>query len=247
MIGAMYNGPGPANYALPGCTGTTAIDVRITHTAAYTMRPQLTQAFGGPKSPGPGVYAIPSGQFRDGTFKGSEYTMRIKPKDLKGSGLAPGPGKYGAPSPTTTTEKTAPAYTMRPYLAGKSKGGQTPGANNYKLPSLIGGPVTFSGLKGKFGSTAQWSMTGRSDVGSFANTRFRAPGPGKYAPELMFHKTKEEAPSYTMRARTYQPTSGTSTPGPKYNIRGQGSKPRKAVTGGTFGSRHSQYTYIVCE
>jgi len=247
MIGAMYSGPGPANYALPGCTGTSGLDVRMKYTPAYTMRPQLTQAFGGPRSPGPGVYAIPSGQFRDGSFKGTEYTMRIKPKDLKGSGEAPGPGKYGAPSPTTTNEKTAPAYTMRPQLNIKAKSNLTPGANNYKLPSLIGGPVTFSGLNGKFHSTASWSMTGRSDVGSFANTRFRAPGPGKYAPENNFHKTKLEAPQYTMRARTYQPLSGTSTPGPKYNIRGQTGKGTKAISGGTFGSRHSQYTYIVCE
>ena len=165
MIGAMYSGPGPAQYALPGCTGSSNLDVRMTHVPSYTMRPQLTQSFGGPKSPGPGVYAIPSGQFRDGSFKGSEYTMRIKPKDLKGNGQAPGPGKYA--------------------------------------PELL-------------------------------NT-------------LGHSKTKEEAPAYTMRARTYQPLSGTSTPGPKYNIRGQTGKGKKAVTGGTFGSRHSQYTYIVCE
>lgn len=54
---------------------------------------------------------------------------------------------------------------------------------------------------------------------------------------------KQASPAYTMRPRTYAPLAGTSTPGPKYNHNGI----RKAVTGGTFGSKHSQYAYVVME
>jgi hypothetical protein len=133
---------------------------------------------------------------------------------------------------------------MRPQLDVKNSGNKTPGANNYKLPRLMGGKISMSGTKGKFGSSSEWSMTGRSDIGSFANTRFRAPGPGKYAPEDTTTKNtvKAAAPAYTMRARTYQPLSGTKTPGPKYDVRGKGGQ-----KGSTFGVKHSPYAYIVCE
>jgi hypothetical protein len=240
MIGAMLRGPGPAQYALPGCIGTTGVDVRIQAPPSYTMRP-MVHAIVTVRSPGPGRYGIPSGQYRDGTSSGQSYTMRMKPNEISGKGQQPGPGKYGSPDPTKTNERAAPAYTMRPQLPGHVAY-NTPGPNNYKLPTLMGGPVVNSKSGGFFKSSSQWSMTGRSDIGSFAEVRSRAPGPGKYAPENCTQKVKRAQPSYTMRKRTYQPLAGSKTPGPKYDVRG-----KMAPRGGTFGVRHSAYVYAVCE
>lgn len=244
-IGAMLRGPGPAQYSLPSHTGSTNLDVRKRFPPSYTMRPQLT-TIGSVRSPGPGKYLVPKAQYRDGTFPGPEYTLRIKPVDLK-TAPTPGPGKYGAMDPTVTTEQRAPEYTMRPALVPVGSKLKTPGPNQYKLPNLLGDNVIFSGPKSRFASSESWSMTGRSDVGSFAEVLSKTPGPGRYAPENVFQNVKPMAPHYTMRARTYQPTSSMTTPGPKYNVEGFRAAGRHQITGGTFGTKHSQYEYVVCE
>jgi len=243
-IGAMLRGPGPAQYSLPSTTGSDGLDVRKAYPPSYTMRPQLNvidKAF----SPGPGKYLVQQGQFRDGTFPGPCYTMRTKPVDLK-LGLTPGPGKYAAPEPTLYIERKAPEYTMRPALAPNVSKLKVPAANQYKLPNLLGSSVNYS-RPGGFASASEWSMTGRSDVGSFAEVLSKTPGPGKYAPENHFQNVKPMAPQYTMRARTYMPASGSRTPGPKYNVEGFKPTGQHKVTGGTFGTKHSQYEYVVCE
>lgn len=237
----MLRGPGPAQYSLPSNTGSENLDVRKRYPPAYSMRKTLPLS-SKEKSPGPGRYGIPSGQFRNGVYPGSEYTMRIRPNALKGN-ETPGPAKYSMPAPTSYNETKQAEYTMRPKLPSKSTN-VTPGPNVYKLPTLVGGKVTHSAPGGRLAGAAEWSMTGRSDVGSFTQILSHTPAPHHYRPEDTVNHVNNRQPSYTMRPRNWAPGSKTKTPGPKYNLQGAN---RPNTYGGSFGVRHSQYTYIVCE
>jgi len=237
-IQAMLRGPGPAQYSLPSNTGSLNLDCRKAYPPSYSMGASLPI---GEKlrSPGPGKYGIPSGMLRSGQYPGSEYTMRIKPNPLK-TNMTPGPAKYTMPSPTSTNEMKAAEYTMRPKLPTKGRS-ITPAPNVYQLPTLVGSKVSHSSPN-RLQTAEQWSMTGRSDVGSFTQILNVTPGPGIYRPEDTINNVQNRQPSYTMRPRNWAPGSKTRTPGPKYNIRRNAATP-----GGTFGSKHSQYTYVVCE
>lgn len=159
----MMSGPGPAKYALPQHTGTANLDVRKTFAPAYSMRPLHKDLSSSERSPGP-KYMIKPGLFRDGSYYGKQYTMRPLYKEIK-SMATPGPGKYGAADPTKTIERNAPSYTMRPQLRfGKTD--KIPGANSYKLPTMTGTRVNMS-APGRLASEPSWSLTGRSDYGSF--------------------------------------------------------------------------------
>merc|ERR1719272_2841872 len=178
-IGAMLRGPGPAQYSLPSNTGSINLDVRKAYPPSYSMGATLPLE-GKLRSPGPGKYGIPSGMLRSGRYPGSEYTMRIKPNPLR-TNMTPGPAKYSMPSPTATNEVKAAEYTMRPKLPTKVRN-INPGPNVYALPTLVGSKVSHSSPN-RLQTAEQWSMTGRSDIGSFTQILNVTPGPGIYRPE----------------------------------------------------------------
>lgn len=215
-IGAMLSGPGPAKYALPSLVGKGP---------QYTMRPTL-QVPDKQASPGP-KYAITQHLTVTGSKQDKSYTFGNRTKGFKDS-KTPSSAEYNLTG--MKPGRTAASYTMRPQFPQQKKF-TTPGPSVYKLQSLTG--TSFSDSRRK--ASSSWSMTGRSDIGSFTHDNRRTPGP-KYAANLT---TKHTQPSYSMGARNKDLTRA-ATPGPKYNIRSEG----RQVRGGSFGVKHSQYAYV---
>uniref|UniRef100_A0A674K016 Outer dense fiber of sperm tails 3B n=1 Tax=Terrapene triunguis TaxID=2587831 RepID=A0A674K016_9SAUR len=94
----------------------------------------------------------------------------------------------------------------------------------YGLPPMIGPKVVNKS------SAPNYSLLGRSLVGSFYEDLSKTPGPCNYrVVEPSVFKTR--APQYSMLARNMLPGDNTQKPGPGYvQQRGQ-----------TFGIRHSDY------
>jgi len=218
-IAAQLKGPGPAKYALPSLTGK---DV------AYTMRPQYTLR-DARISPGP-KYAISQHLNHTGKAGGRASSFGSKPNDFTQKG-SPGPANYNLTQ--NKPGHTQPSYTMRPKPPHQKRFA-TPGPNVYGLQTLTGTRVVDS----RKSSKAQWSMTGRSDVGSFIDTKVKTPGPAKYA--ICANPVKRSNPSYSMGCRITPPQPSTRTPGTKYNIRKE-----QGIKGGTFGTKHSPYLHIM--
>eukprot|EP00040_Diaphanoeca_grandis_P005565 m.33438 g.33438 ORF g.33438 m.33438 type:complete len:232 (-) comp16820_c0_seq2:51-746(-) len=219
MIAAMLKGPGPAKYTLPSLTGK---DIAYTMRPQYKMRDQRV-------SPGP-KYAIAQHLNNTGTFPGRSSTFGNKTKDFTPKG-SPGAAAYNITN--NKPGKTQPAYTMRPK-PNIQKVSVTPAPNVYELQSLTGKSVVDS----RKSSKAAWSMTGRSDVGSFTEVKAKTPGPAKYM--INAQPTKRQQPAYSMGKRIKMPQSNTVTPGTKYNIRKE-----HRVQGGTFGIKHSPYIHLM--
>jgi len=234
-IGAMLAGPGPAAYAL----GSHGLNATKRFAPNYSMGATLSRR-NKERSPGPGKYNVKAGTLRSGSYTGSEYTMRIRPETLNKM-RTPGPNAYKMPPTTVSKEANAAAYTMRPQLSTKPKF-NTPGPNVYKLQTYTGTKVSHSSPN-KLKTAPTWSMTGRSEVGSFTQQTNVTPAPGRYRVEGTINTTKNKQPTYTMRPRCYAPGSNMKTPGPKYNTRNMSVRNKPKSKGGTFGSKHSDYLY----
>lgn len=79
-----------------------------------------------------------------------------------------------------------------------SPGDNTPSANSYTLPSLLGSKVPNKA------SFAAYSMAARALTGSFSEDLAKTPGPGRYnavAPDMYTRK----GPAYSMLGRSYMP------------------------------------------
>lgn len=77
-------------------------------------------------------------------------------------------------------------------------GDNTPSANSYTLPPLLGSKVPNKA------SSAAYSMAARAYTGSFSEDLAKTPGPGRYhaiAPDTYTRK----APAYSMLGRSYLP------------------------------------------
>uniref|UniRef100_A0A8C4WK48 Outer dense fiber protein 3B n=1 Tax=Gopherus evgoodei TaxID=1825980 RepID=A0A8C4WK48_9SAUR len=138
-------------------------------------------------------------------------------------GLPTNVGRYSPEKAGKWTYRSAPIYS----LASRTKefaNDQTPGPAAYGLPPMIGPKVV-----GK-SSAPNYSLLGRSLVGSFYEDLSKTPGPCNYrVVEPGVYKTR--APQYSMLARNMLPGDNTQKPGPGYvQQRGQ-----------TFGIRHSDY------
>ena len=84
-----------------------------------------------------------------------------------------------------------------------SPGDNTPSANSYTLPSLLGSKVPNKA------SSSSYSMAARALTGSFSEDLAKTPGPGRYnavGPDTYVMKS----PAYSMLGRSYMP-GGTAT------------------------------------
>ena len=90
-IGAMFRGPGPAKYLLPGSVGYSGHDYTKRKNPAYSFGIKGKKSEGNGATPGPGKYLVPSRQTRYGKDGTPAYTLHDRTA-LKSSFQTPGPG-----------------------------------------------------------------------------------------------------------------------------------------------------------
>ena len=90
QIGAMFRGPGPARYALPGSTGYVAHDPTKNKAPGYSFGLKSSKLDEGPASPGP-AYLVPSNITRTGMEGTPRYSLASRTKTV-GNFQTPAPG-----------------------------------------------------------------------------------------------------------------------------------------------------------
>jgi hypothetical protein len=146
----------------------------------------------------------------------------------------PGPGAYSPEHAGATSKYMAPIYSFGTRHKHR-RTDNTPAANSYALPSMLGGTVQ-SGKR----QAPCYSLTGRSKTGSFHEDLQKTPGPGAYnttEPALY----KEKPPQYSMTSRNLMPGDGTQKPGPGAHSPEKVWMHRREPPHFSFGIRHSQY------
>uniref|UniRef100_A0A8C0IYN0 Ciliary microtubule associated protein 1B n=1 Tax=Chelonoidis abingdonii TaxID=106734 RepID=A0A8C0IYN0_CHEAB len=228
-IAALYSSPGP-KYGLPTNVGYPLHDPSRYRAPAYSfgIRRLCLQD---ECSPGP-KYMVPAKMTVKGKDGNPAYSIYGRPRDLMPF-LTPGPGRYSPEKAGKWAYRSAPIYS----LASRTKefaNDQTPGPAAYGLPPMIGPKVV-----GK-SSAPNYSLLGRSLVGSFYEDLSKTPGPCNYrVVEPSVYKTR--APQYSILARNMLPGDNTQKPGPGAH------SPEKVRWGPgpthtwTFGIRHSDY------
>ena len=90
QIGAMFRGPGPARYLLPGSTGYRLHDPTKNKAPAYSLGIKASKLDQGPKSPGP-AYLVPANITRTGMEGTPRYSLAARTKSA-GTFQTPAPG-----------------------------------------------------------------------------------------------------------------------------------------------------------
>ncbi|KAK3751848.1 hypothetical protein QZH41_009668 [Actinostola sp. cb2023] len=230
QIGAMFRGPGPAKYFLPGTCGYTGHDPRKNMKPAYSFGLKTLSNIKG-IGPGP-AYLVPARMTRNGKDGTPAYTLHDRTALLQVFNT-PAPGTYAPEKHHPTNQRKYPSYSFgsrTPYARRDA----TPAANAYSLPGILG-PNSV----GKR-SLPAFSMTGRSKIGSFHEDLKQTPGPGTYkvvAPNII--KTKK--PIYSMNGRNYLPGDSTLKPGPGAHYPERVYINKAKAPGYSFGQRHSEY------
>lgn len=202
MIGAMFRGPGPAAYVLPGSTGYIGHDCTKYKKPAFSFG---ARTWKNQQLTGPG----PKYKIEDVTRFGMEgtpkYTLHSR-TNLQGKFQTPAPWDYKAEKKPVFKHAFPPQYSFglrSPY----GKQDNNPAPNNYNMPSIIGPKAV--GKK----SSAAFSMTSRSKIGSFHEDLQKTPGPGTYKvtdPNIY----RNRKPIFSMTARNNAPGDRTLKPGP---------------------------------
>jgi hypothetical protein len=232
-IAAMYSSPGPC-YGLPGLVGQNQHDPRSVHNrgASYSFGIRHGK-WRDDSSPGP-CYLPNAKIYRDGMDGTPHYSLYGRQRGTT-SFKTPGPGAY-------TPEKSGPSAMYRPpaYSFGTRhrhrRTDNSPAANSYCLPGMLGGTVQ-SGKR----QAPCYSLTGRSKTGSFHEDLQKTPGPGCYHttdPQIY----KDKSPQYSMTSRNIMPGDGTQKPGPGAHSPEKVYINKKQQPMFSFGIRHSQYT-----
>ncbi|XP_006033664.1 outer dense fiber protein 3B isoform X2 [Alligator sinensis] len=224
-IAALYSSPGP-KYGLPTNVGYQLHDPSRFRAPAYSFGLRRFQQEDD-CSPGP-AYMLPAKTTMKGKDGTPAYSIHGRPRDLQ-SFRTPGPGRYYPEKAGKWAFPTAPIYS----LASRTKefsNDQTPGPAAYGLPPMMGPKVI-----GK-SSAPNYSILGRSLIGSFCEDLCKTPGPCNYrAVDSNVYKTR--APQFSMLARNMLPGDNTQKPGPGTYSPEKYSQHR----GQTFGIRHSDY------
>ncbi|XP_075064571.1 ciliary microtubule associated protein 1B isoform X2 [Mixophyes fleayi] len=213
-----------------GEQGYVAHDPRTYRAPAFSFGTRRFQ-FVDNCSPGPG-YLVPANitiRGKDGT---PAYSVYGRTKDLN-TFRTPGPGSYSPERAGKSAYRSAPIYSLGARTKTVSND-QTPGPAAYMLPPVLGPRVVNRS------SAPNFSMAGRSKIGSFHEDLQNTPGPGAY--RVVEPSTNMfRPPQYSMTARHSLPGDTTRKPGPgSYN-------PEKVVLcrpnapNFSFGIRHSEY------
>ncbi|XP_025030969.1 outer dense fiber protein 3B [Python bivittatus] len=224
-IAALYSSPGP-KYGLPTNVGYQQHDPSRYRAPAYSIGSRRFQTLES-CSPGPS-YMVPTNMTMRGKDWIPAFSIYGRPRDVAPF-RTPGPGRYSPEKAGKLAYPNAPNYS----LASRTKdfhNDQTPGPAAYGLPPMIGPKVI-----GK-SSAPNYSIFGRSAIGSFYEDLSRTPGPCNYRvvdPSIY----KNRPPHYSILARNMLPGDNTTIPGP-----GAYSPEKHAqLRGLTFGIRHSDY------
>ncbi|XP_025138367.2 outer dense fiber protein 3B isoform X1 [Bubalus bubalis] len=237
-IGALYRGPGP-KYKLPPSTGYIMHDPSRPRAPAFTFGARLP-AQQTSCGPGPG-HLVPARMTVRGLDSAPAYSIFGRPRHAAPF-LTPGPGRYFPERAGNAAYPSAPRHTIAPRNWGLRLESQTPGPGTYTMPSLLGPRVV-----GKV-SAPNYSIYGRSAVGSFCEDLSKTPGPCAYH-AVNPGVYKPRAPQFSMLPRTSFPQGNTLNPGPAaYNVdqvvcsfRVKGRRRHRKPRGWTFGVRHSDY------
>ncbi|XP_056138676.1 outer dense fiber protein 3-B [Lampris incognitus] len=228
-IAALYSSPGP-KYSLPGLIGMSNHDPRKLKAPVFSFGTRHSQSRSD-CSPGP-KYLVPSKMTkvgRDGTPAYSLYSRTKTPQLFQ----APGPGRYSPERSGKYIFYSAPAYS----LSGRSReldNDKTPGPAAYMLPSVLG-PRTVNTT-----AAPNYSLYGRSKIGSFHEDLQKTPGPGTYkAVDPAIYKYKP--PQYSMTGRNIMSGDTMKKPGPGAHYPEQVTFTRVRAPSFSFGLRHSQY------
>ncbi|KAG9340026.1 hypothetical protein JZ751_022137 [Albula glossodonta] len=215
-IAALYSSPGP-KYALPGNTGRESHDPRKAKAPAFSFGIRRTQSLSD-ASPGPS-YLVPSSVTRKGPTGQPAYSLY---------------GKYAPEKSGKSAYFGHPAYSMSPRTKGFTNA-VSPGPAAYTLPAVLG---TKSVNKP---SAPNFSLTGRSKVGSFHEDLQKTPGPGTYKiVEPAAYKYKP--PRYSMIGRNIMPGDLTQKPGPGAYQPERVTFTRRKSPSFSFGIRHSEFS-----
>ncbi|XP_035280347.1 outer dense fiber protein 3-B [Anguilla anguilla] len=229
-IAALYSSPGP-KYALPGSTGNDFHDPRKLKAPAFSFgirRSQLSSDL----SPGPG-YLVPANITRIGRSGTPAYSLYSRPKDSLRF-QTPGPGKYAPERAGKSAFYSSPAYSMSARTGGFFNP-TSPGPAAYTLPSVLGTSTVNKP------SAPNFSLTGRSKVGSFHEDLQKTPGPGTYK-MVEPSSYKYKPPQYSMIGRNMMPGDLTEKPGPGAYRPEVVTFTRRKSPCFSFGIRHSEFS-----
>eukprot|EP00062_Callorhinchus_milii_P025312 gi/632986163/ref/XP_007910082.1/ PREDICTED: outer dense fiber protein 3-like [Callorhinchus milii] len=228
-IAAHYSSPGP-KYRLPGSTGYVEHDATKFKSPAFSFG--VTHArFTTNSSPGP-AYLIPSFLTRRGRDGTPAYSIYGRPRDIN-LFRTPGPGSYAPERSGKSAYSAAPAYS----ISGRTKDfklDQSPGPAQYKLPAVLGPNIMTKS------SSANYSLSGRSKIGSFHEDLQKTPGPGAYSVTDP-NAYKYKPPQYSMMGRNQLPGDSTRKPGPGSHCPEKVTINRGVAPAFSFGVRHSEY------
>ncbi|XP_028916788.1 outer dense fiber protein 3 [Ornithorhynchus anatinus] len=226
-IMALYTSPGP-KYMIQGATGFWKHHPGKDRAPAYSFR-------GAPmplaKISSPGPYYIQPNIQKTGKVLSPAYSM-CKRYEAKTT-VTPGPGDYYAERANRYVFKCPPSQTIA--LRGKSfQVDNTPGPAAYVLPS-VNGPRAISKS-----SRPCYSITGKSQLGGFADDLAKTPGPAAYRmTELDLFKNR--APGFSITTRNVPPGDKSQKPGPGTYTLGRVSLIKPGTQGITFGIKYSDY------
>lgn len=225
-IAAKEKGPGPGRYGLPTTVGANGHDMTKKQSSAFTFGTHLGTTMGKKTvGPGPSHFVQPQ-SIRTGKTKGPSWSVPGRAKDFK-TPRVPGPGAYKPETVKIDKGSIAPQYTMRKRTEHRKKD-IIPASNAYGLPTAVG-------------VAPKYSMTGRSNIGGFAQDLAKAPGPGKYS-KTSPNVDKNQSPRYSMRPRTKMPQDPTKKPGPGAHCPEKVTVNKKKAPSFNMGVKHSQYT-----
>lgn len=232
-IAAMYSSPGPC-YGLPGLVGERTHDPRSVHykgpAYSFGLRHGKWRDEAGP---GPAYY--PNTKiYRNGRDGSPHYSLYGRHRDGT-LYKTPGPGSYAPESSGQASYGRAPAYSFGVRGANR-RTDTTPGPNAYSIDPMLGRTIRSSKKQ-----APNYTISGRSNVGSFCQDMAKTPGPGAYG-TITPAVYKQKPPAYSMTGRNAMPGDSTTKPGPGAHSPERVYGTKKVAPAFSFGIRHSQYS-----
>nr|XP_056701540.1 outer dense fiber protein 3-like protein 2 [Euleptes europaea] len=230
-IAAQETGPGPGCYSLPPTVGFVNHDYTRFTSPACSFHQRLNNIHLKDASPGPRYYVQPE-VTRFGRVRGPSYSMLARPKP-PGLPRTPGPGTYSPERVPPPSQLRPPSFSMGARTKYRPVD-RVPAPNSYTLPMLLGPQVPNKP------SSPCFTISGRSDKGSYSEDLSRTPGPGCYGttnPNVYLCRL----PAFSMLGRLRKPTSAFPTPGPGTHSPEKVTAHLKRSPSYSLGVRHSEY------